>query len=629
MERACALVVIAIAGAMASYPVVAHGIGQPGDTRTVVRTQDELPRHRYMLPTSSASALLDDDQAFAKFANEVERDLRAILARYEIEDPATLRRLYAGLANIAVFRGDHATLRELAPKLREFSDKPSGKLLSGLGLEAYAAALAVPAAERADAYRAYYAAAIEPQPWDVVQDDVRAIKGRYEIINANVLRGEVSGVLDPLLEKNGGLDDESASNLLGVRSELSQIPYRKLAAAVLSDYIASHRREKPDIWQARAITLSDDQVRVPVVIGIWDSGVDTALFQGRLFQNPDENPDGRDDDGNGFVDDLHGIAYGMYGTEPSPELLLPLDGALRHRVEAVIPLFKGQLDHQAGIDSEDAARFRARIAELKPEELVPLIEAFSLFGEYAHGTHVAGIASEGNPGSRLLPVRQNFSWVVQRAPITPDVARTWAERMRQTGEYLRGHGARAVTMSWTIGFREIEGTLEESGIGRDADERRALAGESLRILTDGLTEAIRSAPDTLFIPAAGNENQDVGFHRDIPTSIELPNLLFVGAVDQSGNATSFTSTGERVRVYASGFQVDSLIPGGDRMRWSGTSMAAPQVANLAAKLWALEPSLTVADVVRLIVDGADGSEDGGILLLNPKRSVELLAQARR
>jgi hypothetical protein len=59
--------------------------------------------------------------------------------------------------------------------------------------------------------------------------------------------------------------------------------------------------------------------------------------------------------------------------------------------------------------------------------------------------------------------------------------------------------------------------------------------------------------------------------------------------------------------------------------FGGTSAAAPQIANLAAKLFALNPKLKVAEVVKLIQDGTDASEaDKRLKLINPKRSAELL-----
>jgi len=61
------------------------------------------------------------------------------------------------------------------------------------------------------------------------------------------------------------------------------------------------------------------------------------------------------------------------------------------------------------------------------------------------------------------------------------------------------------------------------------------------------------------------------------------------------------------------------------MKMSGTSMSAPNVMNLAGKLIALKPELKPAEVIELIKQGADHVEgDLSYLLLNPKRSVELL-----
>ena len=166
--------------------------------------------------------------------------------------------------------------------------------------------------------------------------------------------------------------------------------------------------------------------------------------------------------------------------------------------------------------------------------------------------------------------------------------------------------------------------LEANGIGKDAAERREKAREIFNIYKDGLYEALKSAPDILFVTAAGNDDNDVEFDQVIPSSFELPNLLIVGAVDQAGEETSFTSFGPQVTLHANGFEVESYLPGGSRMKASGTSMASPNVVNLAGKLLAIKPELTPTEVISLIEQGVEKSEDGRIFLINPKKSVDYL-----
>jgi subtilisin family serine protease len=181
-------------------------------------------------------------------------------------------------------------------------------------------------------------------------------------------------------------------------------------------------------------------------------------------------------------------------------------------------------------------------------------------------------------------------------------------------------------MSWGGGQRDIEAALEVNGIGETAEERQRLAREIFAIGRDGLQAAIESAPEILFVPAAGNADEDAGFADDMPSSFELPNVLTAAAVDRAGDETGFTSFGPSVDVHANGFEVDSYIPGGETMELSGTSMSAPNVVNLAAKLLALDPSLTTAELRALILDGADRVEEDRRVLLNPRRSVELLQE---
>src|SRR5208283_34481 len=146
---------------------------------------------------------------------------------------------------------------------------------------------------------------------------------------------------------------------------------------------------------------------------------------------------------------------------------------------------------------------------------------------------------------------------------------------------------------------------------------------------EAIATAIKNAPNTLFVTAAGNSDSDTGFTEDVPSSLRLPNLIAVGAVNQAGDETSFTSYGESVAVHADGYDVESRVPGGTLLKLSGTSMASPNVVNLAAKLFALDPSLTPEQVISLIKQGASSTDDGRRRLIDERRSVALLAQQRK
>ena len=176
-------------------------------------------------------------------------------------------------------------------------------------------------------------------------------------------------------------------------------------------------------------------------------------------------------------------------------------------------------------------------------------------------------------------------------------------------------------MSWGGSVKALERTLELCGIGATTDERATLARTYFDQASKALTSAMASAPQILFVASAGNSNSDSTFTESYPSSIVLPNLLTVGAVDKAGDEAPFTSYGPTVVVHANGYQVESYIPGGQRVAQSGTSMSAPQVTNLAAKMLAVNPGLSPPEVIRIIRDTADKTADGRRVLVNPKKAI--------
>jgi subtilisin family serine protease len=442
-----------------------------------------------------------------------------------------------------------------------------------------------------------------------------------EFVSPGVLLGAVQAMVEPAA-RSGAISRELATRIVEARFYLRVLqPIQAAAAAVLGDAIAAHATEKPDIWAARIVSLEGRPGLTPVVVGIWDSGVDTALFDGRLFVNAREVPgNGIDDDGNGFVDDVHGIAFDLHG-QRTTGMLLPLSYGAAEEAK-YRGYLKGYMDLQAGLDSPEAAELRSVAAALRPEEFTAFFEGVSQYSIYAHGTHVAGIALDGNPAARLLVTRITFDHrVIPELPTLEWAARE-SRSARDIAGYFRAAGVRVVNMSWGFAPEHLENTLELHNAGGTPEERKVLARRIYDVFADSLRQAFLDAPDILFVAAAGNADSDNRFSAFAPASFDLPNLITAAAVDRAGDEAAFTSYG-KVEVYANGYEVESYLPGGERSPLSGTSMAAPQVANLAAKLLAVYPHLTVAQLRQAIIEGADEKTIGDgkrIRLLNPVRS---------
>jgi subtilisin family serine protease len=514
-------------------------------------------------------------------------------------------------------------------KIKSLEQKTSAKLLTGLTARSLVAARKA-GAEGSQAYKDAFQSQLTQQlqalPWDVVQDDVQQQRGMAEILSENVIMGMVQSQIDPVVANSHELSGDMADRVIGLHFALEDIlPLREQRLAALNAIVDAHKEAKTDIWPARELTLPPGKNYSPVVVGIWDSGVDVSVYKNLLWTNPNETLDGKDDDGNGFVDDLHGIAYDLQGN-PSPDLLHP-EGDQQGKVADAMHYMKGIMDLQAAIQSDAASEVRQHLAKLPADQMKDFMTSLGFVGLYAHGTHVAGIATRGNPYAKILVSRITFDYHTLPAAITKEIAQRHAASYAASAKYFKAAKVRVVNMSWGWTFREIESSLEANGIGKTAEERKAMAEEIFGILDEGLKNAIESCPNILFVVAAGNDDSDVSFHRTIPSSYEMPNVLVVGAVDQEGKRTNFTSMGENVVVYSNGFEVESYVPGGERMALSGTSMASPNVMNLAAKLVAMRPNLTPPEIIALIEKGADSlSDQPNLKLINPKATAALLAE---
>jgi subtilisin family serine protease len=605
----------------------------PGESATaaskpVITRKDDLPRHSYQLDTDVVDLYLPENRpVLLALANQVEADILADLASYDIQDDKTVQDFYGVLASIAILEERWQDYLALLARQRELETKEANRLTMGLYGEALARARLGEGDPRA-ALQKNLERALQGMDYEVVQDNIKSAKGRTEILTRALVLGNMDSSYQPILDKTGGtVSYDIASTLVSVSVTLDYfVDDAPALNAIYSDYIAANDVTKPDIWEQRKYELEPGARATPVVVAIWDSGLDTSIagLATQLWRNEAEIPANNiDDDANGFVDDVHGIAYDLDSNKET-SLLYPI-GELADNVERLQRQTKGLGDIQSNVDSEEAGELRKQLASLEQDQVKDFIESISIYGNYAHGTHVAGIAAEGNPFVRLLVARMTYGHTMIPEEPTIEKARAEAQMLRETVAYFRANGVRAVNMSWGGSLRGVEEALEAHNAGGSPAERRKLAREIFEIGDTALREAIRDAGEILFITSAGNSDNDVKFDEFYPSGYDYPNIISVGAVDQAGEETSFTSLG-KVDIYGNGFEVESYVPGGNRIKFNGTSMSSPQVLNLAAKLLAIDPSLTTAQLRRLIIDGSTEEDLGSrtIRLLNPAASVALL-----
>jgi subtilisin family serine protease len=588
--------------------------------KKIVKTQDDLPRFNYPISGTATELLQSDDATFNAFAAKVKADVDSVLENYEIQDHASLRGLINVRLNLQLLAGDAKGALETVDKLRELQDKPDAKLMTGLQIrsmiEAERATGQTSGQAYVDAYQKSFAAALKPLPWAVVGNRIKEAKSSAEIVTEALVLGSVQAGIEPAVAKSHQLSNDLAWGLIGNRVFLKRIlPLKAANISDLSEYVAANNVQKPDIWAEREVTLTEADKLTPVNVAIWDSGSDLSLFSDRTLTDPHPSA----------TTDPHDIAFDLKNL-PSHGYLLPLSPDQEKEYPGMRSDLKGFSDLQLSIDSPEASALKKELSGLAASDVPAFIERLELFAIYAHGTHVAGIASRGNPAVRLAVGRITFDWHNVPLPPTEELAKLSAADDQAYVDWFRKNHIRVVNMSWGGGPQDYEAALEKNGMGKDAADRKAIAAHLFGIERDGLYNALKSAPEILFICAAGNADSNSTFNEMIPSSFKLPNLVAVGAVDQAGDEASFTSYGPTVLMDANGYQVESVVPGGTKLRMSGTSMASPNAVNLAAKLIALDPKLTPEQTIHLMVAGASTSADGRRHNIDEKKSVEMLRQ---
>jgi len=240
--------------------------------------------------------------------------------------------------------------------------------------------------------------------------------------------------------------------------------------------------------------------------------------------------------------------------------------------------------------------------------------------EHGHGTHCAGTIF----GRSLSGTRIGVAPGVRRALIGKVLGEGGgsSEQIVTAIQWAVQNGAHVISMSLGIDFPGYARWLrEQAGFPEELATSRALEGYRANVLLfERLASLVRAGSQpTLIVAAAGNESrrsEDERFEIAVSPPAVSEGIISVAALGQGASGfgvADFSNTG--ADVSGPGVGVVSAGLGGGLRTMSGTSMACPHVAGVAA-LWAERilrtGPLNVLNLTARLVGSAsfDGLTDG-------------------
>lgn len=216
---------------------------------------------------------------------------------------------------------------------------------------------------------------------------------------------------------------------------------------------------------------------------------------------------------------------------------------------------------------------------------------------FGHGTHVAGLVAQAAPAARIMPLRvldqegKGDVWVLAEAilyAVDPD------------GDPLTDDGAHVINLSvgTTQPTRLLDVAVELATCSNDDDDEDDDDYSDPGFADDATRCNVRRG--SVVITAAGNSGSAI--ERQYPAAEHAEGALAVGATTQGNRLASFSNYGDWVQVAAPGEHIISTLPGGLWGVWSGTSLAAPLTAGVAALVLAAKPDWKPVDVTKRILD---------------------------
>ena len=124
----------------------------------------------------------------------------------------------------------------------------------------------------------------------------------------------------------------------------------------------------------------------------------------------------------------------------------------------------------------------------------------------------------------------------------------------------------------------------------------------------------------LVVAASGNSRRNIDSQPVYPASFENDNLLVVASSSKGNYLSYFSNYGLRnVDLAAPGSSILSTYPGNRYTNLSGTSMASPVVAGIAAEVLSRNPSLNPVNLKKILLSSTHKVEGFNGKLVSPGR----------
>ncbi len=259
--------------------------------------------------------------------------------------------------------------------------------------------------------------------------------------------------------------------------------------------------------------------------------------------------------------------------------------SLQSEMAASVEYFKSGVDHYSTIvDYGYSEDYNSRLI-VGDDYANPLEKYYGnqdITGPDAqHGTHVAGIIAADRKNSiGIKGIADNVRIMsVRTVPNGDERDKDVANAIR----YAVDNGAMIINMSFGKSFSPQK-----------------------KIVDDAVQYAEKKG--VLLVHASGNDGQDIDKHVDYPSRYyldgrEAKNWLEVGASawEEENFVADFSNYGKKsVDLFAPGKEIFSTTPGSKYESLSGTSMACPAAAGVAAMLMSYFPDLTAAQIVDVL-----------------------------